>query len=181
MELFLLRHGKPNIRSSMAIRSVDMYSWIGEYDAAGILDSPDASTVAASEGEFIVSSPMQRALESVAALGLEPDIIIDELHEAPLPVFNIPLLKLTPLVWAALFRIVWMAGGSGVVETFSSVKIRAKLASCELNKMAETHGYVLSVGHGFMNVLVARELQKVGWRRQKVGSSGYWSGIKLVR
>ncbi|MEL4889420.1 hypothetical protein N6P31_20700 [Pectobacterium betavasculorum] len=181
MELFLLRHGKPNIRSSTAIRSVDMHSWIGGYDAAGILDSPNASTVAACKERFVVSSPMPRALESVDALGLEPDIIIDELHEAPLPVFNIPLLKLTPPVWAALFRIFWMAGGSGGVETFSSVKIRATLVSSELDRMAEAHGRVLSVGHGFMNVLVARELHRIGWKRQKVGPSGYWSGIKLVR
>lgn len=181
MELFLLRHGKPDIESATAIRSAVMRAWIEEYDAAGIVDSPDTSIIAACHGQFVVSSPMQRALESVAALGLAPDIIIDSLYEAPLPVFNLPLLKLTPLAWATAFRLLWMAGGSGGVENFTSVKRRARQVSDELANLAEAHGRVLSVGHGFMNILVARELQKAGWKKQNVRASGYWSGMVLVR
>ncbi len=180
MELLLLRHGKPDIESSTAIRAAAMQAWIDKYDAAGIVDSPDNSLVAACNGQFIVASPMQRALESVAALGLEPDIIIDALYEAPLPVFNLPLLKLNPLTWVTVFRLLWMAGASGGVENFTSVKRRAKQVAGELANLAETHERVLSVGHGFMNILVARELQKRGWEKKKLGASGYWSGMVLV-
>ena len=89
-----------------------MQAWIDTYDAAGIVDSPDTSLVAACNGQFIVASPMQRALESVAALGLEPDIIIiDALYEAPLPVFNLPLLTLNPLTWAVESRILLQLSG----------------------------------------------------------------------
>ncbi|WP_404318632.1 histidine phosphatase family protein [Klebsiella oxytoca] len=181
MELFLLRHGKPDIDSSTAVRSVDMSSWIAEYDEAGVSGAPDAAIAAVCNNQFIVCSPVRRALESVSILGIEADVIIDELHEVPLPVFNIPLLELRPSLWAALFRLFWMLGGSRGVETFSSAKMRAKFVSCELDKMAEVHGRVLSVGHGFMNTLIAIELKKAGWKKLKSDSSGYWSCIKLVR
>jgi len=181
MELLLLRHGKPDIETSTAIKACAMQAWIEQYDAAGILDLPDTSTVAAGNERFIVASPMQRARESVAALGLEPDRIIDALCEAPLPAFDLPLLKLNPLTWATLFRLLWMAGASGGVENFASVKRRAKHVASELTHLTETHEQVLSVGHGFMNILVARELQKAGWQKKKLGASGYWSGIVLVR
>lgn len=181
MELWLLRHGKPDIDCSIAMRTADMYSWINQYDAAGIIDLPDGSILAACDEKFIVASPMRRARESVIALGRTPDLIIDELHEARLPVFNIPLLTLSPLTWAALFRISWMAGCSGGVATFSAAKGRAKRVSDQLTALTETQGRVVSMGHGFMNLLIAKELQKVGWKIEKNRTSGYWSTIKLVR
>lgn len=97
MELLLLRHGKPDIEASISIRAAAMDMWIKDYDAAGIMDVPDALAMTALNGQFVVASPMRRALESVTALGLEPDMILDALYEAPLPAFNLPLLKLTPL------------------------------------------------------------------------------------
>lgn len=182
MELTLLRHGKPAIETSTVIRAAAaMGTWIKDYDAAGIMDVPDALTMAALNGQFVVASPMRRALESVTALGLEPDMILDALYEAPLPAFNLPLLKLTPLAWTTVFRLLWMAGASGGVESFSSVKKRAKSVSDELANLTEVHGRVVSVGHGFMNMLIARELQKAGWKQQNSGDSGYWSGRVLVR
>lgn len=181
MELTLLRHGKPDIETSTAINASAMNAWIADYDAAGIMDMPAASIVAGFNGQFVVASPMRRTLESVTALGLKPDMILDALYEAPLPAFNLPLLKLTPLAWATAFRLVWMAGASGGVESFSSVKKRAKSVSDELANLAEVHGRVISIGHGFMNMLIARELQKAGWKQQNSGESGYWSPRVLVR
>ena len=181
MELILLRHGKPDIESSTAIRAVAMKAWIADYDASGIMDMPDTSVIAACHGQFVVASPMKRALESVTALGLQPDMIMDALYEAPLPAFNLPLLKLTPLAWATAFRLLWMAGASGGVESFSSAKRRAKQVSDELANLTDAHGRVVSVGHGFMNLLIARELQKAGWKQQNLRKSGYWSGVVLVR
>lgn len=181
MELWLLRHGKPDIDSSVAMRAADMHRWINEYDAAGITGLPDASIIAACHEKFIVASPMRRALESVTALGVRPDLILDELYEARLPVFNFPLLKLPPLTWTVLLRLSWMAGCSGGVETLSSAKARAKQVSEQLTHLAETQQQVVSVGHGFMNLRVAKELQKVGWKRQRPEVSGYWSAIKLIR
>ncbi|WP_300000998.1 histidine phosphatase family protein [uncultured Cedecea sp.] len=181
MELLLLRHGKPEIESVTTIRAAAMNAWIKDYDAAGITDAPDASVVAACQKHFVVTSPMPRALESVTALGLKPYMIIAALCEAPLPAFNLPLLKLTPLTWATLYRLFWMAGVSGDVESFTSVKKRAASVADELANLTEAHGRVLSVGHGFMNMLIARELQKAGWKQQNPRESGYWAGMALVR
>lgn len=181
MELLLLRHGKPDMETSMAVGATAMDMWIKDYDSAGIIDVPDASILSGFNEHFVVASPMRRALESVTALGLAPDMILDTLYEAPLPAFNLPLLKLTPLAWATVFRLLWMAGVSGEVESFASAKRRAKQVSDELANLTEVHGRVVSVGHGFMNMLIARELQKAGWKKQKQGASGYWSGTMLVR
>jgi len=74
-----------------------------------------------------------------------------------------------------------MAGASGGVESFSSAKRRAKQVSDELANLTDAHGRVVSVGHGFMNLLIARELQKAGWKQQNLRKSGYWSGVVLVR
>ncbi|ECA1950153.1 phosphoglycerate mutase [Salmonella enterica subsp. enterica serovar Virchow] len=182
MELMLLRHGKPNIDSTAMIRSAEMQAWITEYNAAGITEKPDTATILnGCTYHFVVCSPLRRALESVDALGLKPNVVYDELCEAPLPVLNLPLLKLTPVTWTVLFRLFWLSGGTCGTESFSSVKKRAKRVACELELMATEHGRVLSVGHGFINMLIARELERSGWKREKTGSSGYWANIKLVR
>lgn len=181
MELILLRHGKPDIDAVTAIGATAMKAWIAGYDAAGIMDLPDDSIVAACQGCFVVSSPMPRALASVEALGLKPDMIIDALSEAALPSFDLPLLKLNPLTWATLFRLLWMAGASGKVEAFSLAKKRARSVADTLTRLGEGKPRILSVGHGYMNMLIVRELQQAGWNKRSIGTTGYWSGVVLER
>jgi len=54
------------------------------------------TAAACQNSNLIVSSPLPRAISSLETLGVKPDLILNELSEAPLPIFNVPAIKLSP-------------------------------------------------------------------------------------
>jgi broad specificity phosphatase PhoE len=62
-----------------------------------------------------------------------------------------------------LFRLAWVLGYSGQVESFKAAKLRARRCAERLADLATTHGAVLFVGHGSVNWFIGKELQRMGW------------------
>ncbi|WP_199770383.1 hypothetical protein [Aeromonas sp. ASNIH3] len=52
--------------------------------------------------------------------------------------------------------------------------MRASTAAQRLQSLA-SEGPVLPLGHGFMNRMIARQLEADGWTRQTGNGSQYWS------
>jgi len=178
MEIILMRHGKPAFTGSAKVTSREMSNWITEYDLAdtGRDIPPESSKSLAFSASRIISSPLPRALSSVKALGFEPHVIDETFREAGLPVFHLPGFRLSPTVWAAFFRVMWLCGLSRNVERVGTAKQRAAQAANSLVGLAKaSDGPVLLMGHGVMNRLIARELRSLGFKEDCSQGNGYWN------
>jgi broad specificity phosphatase PhoE len=178
MEIILMRHGKPAFTGSAKVTSRQMCNWIAEYDLSDTGEDipPDSSKSLAFSASRTISSPLLRALSSLKALGLEPDVIDEVFREAGLPVFNLPGFRLSPTLWAAIFRVMWLCGLSRNVERMGKAKQRAAQAANSLVGLAKaSDDPVLLMGHGMMNRLIARELRALGFKESRCQSNGYWN------
>src|SRR3989442_6434751 len=62
-----------------------------------------------------------------------------------------------------LARSAWFCGWSAGVESLKGARERASKAASLLTARAEACGAVVLVGHGLMNILIARRLRVAGW------------------
>lgn len=184
MEIVLMRHGEPEFsaqQSSARVKATDMPGWIAGYDASGIIPEPNCHALLADKPHaFIISSPLPRARASLQAMNLTPDLIADDLREAPLPVFNLPWLRLSPQAWLVLFRLCWLSGALAGPESKKQTVQRAEKMAHMLIAQAQQHERVLSMGHGVINRLIARELEKAGWAKHEHTGNGYWSSVTFT-
>ncbi len=65
--------------------------------------------------------------------------------------------------WRLLFRSAWFCGLSRHTESIAVSNRRARAAAERLVELAEAHGCVLLIGHGIMNILIGRQLRRLGW------------------
>lgn len=162
-----------------------MADWIAGYDLSDTgNDIPSESSLAiASSAHRIISSNLPRALSSLNALGREPECVDEVFREAGLPIFHMPILRLSPTLWAAFFRVMWLLGISRNAEPLEVAKHRAFQAARILVAYAkESNGPVLLMGHGVMNRLIAKELISLGWKKCQRQGKDYWNaGIYSLR
>ena len=130
MEIILMRHGKPGCISFAKVTSREMADWVAKYNLSdtGSDKPPESSKLMATSALKIVSSPLPRALSSLKALGRQPDIIDEVFMEAELPLVRVPGFRLSPLYWAAFFRVMWLCGISRNVEGPGMAKAGRKWA-----------------------------------------------------
>ena len=177
-EIILMRHGQPNLVVIDKVSALDMKRWIEQYNLSEIIDhpAPEASVQLAATAKVIVSSSAPRALTSVRALGLQPTLVDAIFCEAQLPYGRWTLPRLSPFTWAFILRILWLCGFSGKVESAGKARMRANTAAQRLQSLA-SEGPVLLLGHGFMNRMIAKQLEAAGWTRQKSSGNRYWSAM----
>lgn len=176
-----MRHGKPEIAARRGVRwlkACEMHAWIADYNAATVAEMPCSRTKSSCEaGDYIVSSPLPRALTSLSTLGATPNAILHELSEAPLPVINVPLIKFPSGIWLILFRLLWLADLARGSEAKAAVRMRAGRMARELIDAAERYGHVVSMGHGILNKFISQELTQLGWIKIESTGSGYSSYV----
>ncbi len=174
MRIILLRHGKSGVGDVKKITMGELQQWIELYNSSGIeqdcLPSMEAVSIAM-ECHSVVCSDYLRSIESAKRLGIKKINHIDPVYrEMGLPYGNWKTPKMSPLVWASMFRVFWFLGYSANAESLSVARKRAFLAANMLETMAVNAGDVLHVGHGFMNRYIAKALLSKGW--QGPGSPG---------
>ncbi|ELQ5997169.1 histidine phosphatase family protein [Cronobacter dublinensis] len=178
MKIILMRHGRPLLSQTGALKASDMRGWIADYDRADIGSDapPAASRELAEHASVVISSDLPRALSSLAALGREPAQTDALYREAYLPVFRLGGLRMSPFTWAAIFRGLWLCGIAGEAEPLREAKRRAMDAADSLIRLSSTaDDTVLLMGHGIMNRLIAGALRAKGWRETVKPGKGYWS------
>ncbi|RRV10573.1 histidine phosphatase family protein [Pseudomonas sp. v388] len=178
-EIILMRHGQPNLTHVDKVSTLEMERWIEEYELSEIVDqpAPAASAELAKSANVIVASNAPRALTSVRALGLEAKLVDELFREAELPHGSWKRPRLSPFTWVFILRILWLCGFSGSVESIRSAKARAETAAQQLQSLAD-EATVLLVGHGFMNRMIAKQLEAAGSTRQQSTGSGYWGAMR---
>lgn len=176
MKIILMRHGEPVLAQTGRITPFEMERWIEHYNLAEVeADSaPIAGLPWLNASTCIAASTAPRALSSVQALGYTASVVDAVFCEAQLPFALWCFPRLSPVVWAAFFRLFWFFGYSRGSESIQVAKVRAKIAARKLIALAE-QGPVLLVGHGIMNRLIAKELIALGWSGPAKHQNNYWS------
>jgi len=124
----------------------------------------------------LMVSSLRRAIESAKIVAPDVTPVIDEhFSEAALPCAIQSRLRFPPLVWAAFARTAWFCGWSPGVESFTAARTRAALAAGILHARAQRQSSVVLIGHGLMNILIARELQALGWRGPRFPRPRHWA------
>ena len=181
MEISLIRHGKSMCTKTSSISSKEFGNWVEKYDYSGVFEENAYPTVTLKKittANIVIASDLKRSIDSANLLNPKIEAISEPLFretELPIPSTNLWGLKLNSSIWALIFRCLWFSGYSRGCESLSSAKNRANKASELLVKHAQEHTSVVLVGHGFFNMLIAKELKKMGWKGKRKTSSKNWS------
>ncbi|KGM45695.1 histidine phosphatase family protein [Neobacillus niacini] len=180
MEISLIRHGKSLLTENDKITCLEFNKWVEKYDYNGVFEEsayPTATLEKVATANIVITSDLKRAVESARLLKPITKIISDPLfRETELPsnssqLFNV---KLKPSIWAIVLRILWFSGYSYQCESLNKAKFRANKASQQLIDYANEYKSVVLVGHGFFNMLIAKELQKKGWKGIRKRDAKHW-------
>lgn len=178
MEIIILRHGKPKIAPPPRLSASEFGLWIKEYNKAGIDDShaaPPEIVRLVKSCSVVVCSDFPRSIESAISLGVkttqQPDM---QFRECEMPYANWYYPKLPIMVWVVIFRILHFFGYSSNAESFKAAKQRAHNCALRLSELAHHHKSVLFVGHGLLNWLISKRLQRTGWVGPRSPGHKYW-------
>ena len=174
-----MRHGEPEIPPlPEKITSREFRQCLALYNQCGILrtSNPGDHVVQRYQDcRAIVCSDFKRSIESASRFVHYDSLIIDplfrEIEDSFIP---IPFIKLAPPTWGRVYILLWLVGAFEIKRGFLQGKVRAKACADKLVSLAEEHGQVLYVGHGFINTYIAKELRALGWSGPKLPSKHYW-------
>ncbi|WP_419962420.1 histidine phosphatase family protein [Psychrobacillus sp. BM2] len=181
MEISLIRHGKSQLLENDTITFAEFKKWNEKYDYNGVFEEstyPEITIEKVATAKFVVTSDLKRSIVSASLLNPKTKTISDPLfREIELPanltiLFNI---KLKPNNWAVILRLLWFCGYSNKCESFKQAKFRAKKATKLLISYAKEHKSIVLVGHGFFNMLIAKELRNMGWKGKRKSGAKHWS------
>ncbi|MEH7115248.1 histidine phosphatase family protein [Neobacillus niacini] len=180
MEISLIRHGKSLVTENNSMTVKEFKKWVEKYDNSGVFEEslyPSDTKEKILAAKIVITSDLTRAIESAKLLNPKVNIINDPLfREVELPTFSLKLIdvKLRPSVWAVILRSLWFIGVSTECESLIVAKLRAKEASQQLIDYACKYQSVILVGHGFFNMLIAKELEKKGWKGKRKREAKHW-------
>lgn len=175
MEIVLLRHGKPRVDLKGYLSVKEIKQLVEDYAQSGIQDTPDNKLKNKFSDHFVICSNLARSMESAKELGLNNIHLSDVLFkEADLPHFDNNFLKLPVAAWVVLLRVLWLFGFKKNGESFLRAKERSKYAAEKLIALSQHNEKIIVVGHGLMNRLIGKQLQKKGWLEVERVGKRFW-------
>ncbi|MDX8045340.1 histidine phosphatase family protein [Gracilibacillus sp. S3-1-1] len=179
MEISLIRHGKSKFTDSHRITVNEFNNWVKNYDDKGVFEEdfyPQETLIKIQSANMVMASDLKRSIESAKLLHQAIKITsIPIFRETELPIPLVKGVKLNPSIWALILRCLWFMGYSKDCESIFNAKRRAQKAAQLLIEHAQEHNSIALVGHGFFNMLIAKELLKNGWIGKRKTSSKHWN------
>ncbi len=169
MQIDLVRHAKVDLESTQKINASALHKWVQAYNNAPIQNMilpPEETLRSVQSTEFIVTSSLRRTHDTADLLGVKIDEQNPLFDEAGLPSIDIPLLKLRPKAWLVLLRMLLIFGIGKNDHSLKASKKQAQKATEHLLSLTQTYDHITLIGHGGMNYLIGKALQKRGWRRE---------------
>ncbi|WML44837.1 histidine phosphatase family protein [Neobacillus sp. PS3-40] len=181
MEISLIRHGKSKLIENDKITGMEFKNWVEKYDHYGVFEEstyPQKTLRKMATTNLVITSDLKRSVDSANLLNPKTKVISDALfRETELPIHSTGLfgIKFNPTIWTVILRLLWFSGYSNKCESLSLAKYRAIKASEQLIDYANEYNTVVLVGHGFFNMLIAKELKRKGWKGERKTGAKHWS------
>ncbi|MBO1254577.1 histidine phosphatase family protein [Alteromonas sp. 5E99-2] len=180
MNIILIRHGEPVSATNERVDAIGFAYWVKRYNHSDVLASsrPHWPMDKQLSEAYLVSSSLKRAKQSAfIAFDRQPSEYLSNFREMDIPRYLLPF-TLKTWTWVYLSRLLWMLGKKGKFESYSEAKTRVKDSADYLISLAEKHGTVAAVGHGFSNLHIRKYLVTKGWQLSEK-DNGYWGISKL--
>jgi len=180
MEISLVRHGESRLLENHKITFAEFNKWVEKYNVTGVFEQstyPELTIEKVETANFVVTSDLERSIVSANLLNPNVKIFSDSVFreaEMPANLTIISKVKLKPTSWAVLLRLLWLSGYSNKCESLSQAKLRAKKATQQLISYANDHNSIVLVGHGYFNILIAKELKRMGWEGKSKANTKHW-------
>jgi broad specificity phosphatase PhoE len=179
LQIHILRHGRSaRPFPTRWITPAEFREWIALYNRTGIAgeSAPPAELVATiGDVPVIVCSDYPRSIESAARLipNRQPRISAT-FREVGRPLQANWNVRLPLKVWDRFSVLLWNMNLISGDESIHAARRRAQEAARELVSLAEESSRVLFVGHGMINVLIGRELLRLGWQGPRRVDDAHW-------
>ncbi len=182
--ILLVRHGRPDLARKGWLSPDGWDAWWKAYGQAGLADGecpPRSLVTAAAPAVHRLASPVIRARQTAERLFGDLPFEQDRLFvEAPLPAPPWPnWIRLSPPLWGAVSRTLWLCGFAGQGESYAQARQRARQASDRLVADARD-GMVVVCAHGWFNRMMRGELVRRGWTCDRDGGDHYWSWRRMI-
>lgn len=181
MEISFIRHGKSQLTESDRITFAEFRKWVEKYDFNGVFEEstyPVMTLEKVAAAKVVITSDLNRSVVSARLLNPKTKTISDPIFretELPINTTIVFKVKLKPNTWAVILRLLWFSGFSNECESLSDAKLRAKKAAQQLIDYANEYNSIVLVGHGFFNMLIAKELKEMGWRGKRKAGAKHWN------
>ncbi len=170
--------------NSQKIHASKLQDWVKKYDISGICkdSKPTQKTIELAQGsDVVLTSSLKRTQLSAKMLSLNIDEENSLFNEAKIPKIDIPFLKLPPMRWLLIIRVLSFFSFGKIGLSLKESKLQAQQASLKLLVFSNKYNKVLLFGHGGMNWLIRKELLKDGWRLKEKPSNKNWGTTILVK
>jgi len=181
MTITLVRHAKVVINQRKKITAMKMKAWVEEYNHAFVShEVPNKKIIKhLKQADLVLASALSRTIDSLDFIGVatkEENSLFDEIE---LPNFENNSIKLYPKIWLMLLRFMLLFPVGKKSKIVQESKQRAKMAAMYLDRLAHENENVSLMGHGGMNWLIGKELERSGWKCiENVQSTQNW-GYKV--
>ena len=182
-KITLIRHAKVKIDNDTRIDATALPQWIYDYDHATLDEdslAPKETINAVKNADFVLTSKLQRTIDTAHLLGLEIDEKNELFNEATVPAINIPFFKFRPVTWLTLIRIFLLFELTRKKSRIKESREEAKKASEHLFTLSSKYDNIVVIGHAAKNWLIRKELLKKGWRLEGKPSNKNW-GITVLK
>jgi len=183
LQVFLIRHGEPDIEKKGWRNRDEAVRFMLDYDSATVV--PFSEGPLHLEGipvDTILHSSLPRASHTAQlsfgeVLILMEDSNYREFERKTMKWCNI---KIPTRCWTTSSRMLWLLGlNDKNIESFREAKDRARTNAATLASRAHKDGMVILVAHGLHNNYVKKYLRKAGWKLVYDNGNGYLS-VKVM-
>ncbi len=181
-KITLIRHAKVKMDNKTKIDATALPQWIYDYDHASLDEeslAPKETIEAVENADFVLTSKLQRTIDTAYLLGLEINEQNELFDEATVPTINIPFLKFRPVTWLTLIRIFLLFELTKKRSRIKESRDDAKKATEHLVTLTSKYDNIVVVGHAGKNWLIRKELLKMGWRLEVKSSNRNW-GVTVL-
>lgn len=169
LQIYLIRHAKPNIQKKGLYNVKQARQYLQDYSAVAIRPfDTELVTIHLTKAHTIHCSPLRRSKETTRVLFSDhyPIQIDSVFREFESRIINAPsFLPLPMSLWQVFSRGSWMLGfNHRGIESHHQAKQRAEMAADKLIDIAYQEETAILVAHGMLNGAIKKTLKKKGWK-----------------
>ncbi|MCZ4695788.1 phosphoglycerate mutase family protein [Ancylomarina euxinus] len=168
IQIYLIRHAKPNLHKRFLSSSVQAQDYVEHYNKAPIHEIDlNMVKIDLKKPHQIYCSNLVRSQETALSLFGDSYVIVSDriFREFELKIVRSNSIVQLPLdLWKGVSRLFWLLGCNHEgIESHEEAKERVVWAADNLEKLASQEETAILVGHGMINAAISKELRKRGW------------------